>query len=111
MERREFLVGLGSLLVLASTGCSSSSTSTSADGFDVRSSVVNAHSHVVTVFNADLESPPAGGADYLSTDVSAHLHQISLSAAQLAAIQSGQTVTVTSTVEAAHQHTWTIRKP
>lgn len=118
MQRREFLIGLGTMLlvapVLAATGCGGDDSSTSptppADGFDVESSADLAHRHSIRVLTADLANPPAG-VTYTSTNVSAHVHAVSLTAAQLAAIQAGQTVTVDSNLASAHRHTWAIRKP
>ncbi|MDD5773490.1 MAG: hypothetical protein PHX78_08525 [bacterium] len=100
-------------------GCKSSSNSTSSSdtsGFQVTSSATNGHTHSVTILSADLASLPAAGATYTSTSSggsyysSGHTHTIFLSQQQLTAINSGSTVTVTSSVTESHTHDWVITK-
>ena len=51
---------------------------------------------MVCVASSDLTNPPAAGATYTTTSVSGHTHTVTLTQAQLASIQSGSTVTVTT---------------
>jgi hypothetical protein len=117
MDRREFLIGLGAVMIAlpaASTfqGCGSNSSSDNAasvTAFSVASSIVFNHSHNVTIPFADLTNPPSGGVTYVS-DGDSHQHQIFLTEQQLADISRGRTDTVTSTVVNNHTHDWTITK-
>jgi hypothetical protein len=67
----------------------------------------------------DLQSPPAGGATYVTSsapdplatgapDDGAHTHTVTLSQAQLSSIKSGQTVTVTTSNNLDHTHTFAV---
>jgi hypothetical protein len=122
MERREFLIGLAAALVVPPTlaalsGCSSSSSSpSSAEGFDVASSIATGasgypHSHTVTVLLADLANPPAAGVSYLTSSSEGHTHQVTLSRSDLADLQEGKTRSETTTFVQGHAHTFTFRKP
>jgi hypothetical protein len=122
MERRKFLIGLGIALIAGPSlftlkGCGSSSNNNAAPanpatGFDVQSSVAGAHTHSVTVLLADLTAQPSAGVTYQSTTNSNHFHKITLTQQQLATINGGGTVTVTSIPDATgHSHDWTITKP
>jgi len=122
MERREFLVGLGVVLLGATalagvSSCSNGSTSaTPADGFNIDSSTASSsggipHSHIVTVLLADLANPPAAGVTYLTSSAEGHAHQVTISRADLADIQEGKTRSESTTVVSGHQHTFAFRKP
>ena len=75
----------------------------------VASDPIGPHTHTVTVFAADLTSPPSAGIVLTSTTVNNHAHTIALSAAQLTAIDAGQSVTVTGS-STGHTHDWMIRR-
>jgi len=122
MERREFLIGLGAVLLVpaalaAVSGCSNSSSSPSpADSFNITSSAGSApggysHSHIVAVLLADLANPPAAGVTYLTSSAEGHSHQVTLSKSDLADIQEGKTRTESTTVVSGHQHTFAFSKP
>ena len=92
-------------------GCGSSSTapSTVAD-ISVTSTVVNGHSHTLTIPAGDQLHP--ADTTYTTSTTLAHSHTVALSASQLASIAAGGTVTVTSsvsTVTGTHTHDFTIQ--
>ena len=115
MERREFLIGLGAALVAppamaALAGCGSSNSATS---FDVVSSVVNGHTHSITVLDADVANPPAVGVVYTTTFAGGHVHTVPVSRTELLAIQAAQSVNETSSLggQVPHEHTFAIAMP
>jgi len=98
-------------------GCTDDATSGgSCSGVSSTSSVDTQHSHTVCVLTTDLTSPPAAGVSYTTSNDSGHTHKVALTAANLTAIQSGQTVPVTSSSDVdpinnqAHTHTFMIKK-
>jgi hypothetical protein len=102
-------------------GYGSSSSSTGVDagvcsGVGGSSTTEDQHSHSICVPTADLTSPPANGQTYTSSNVSSHVHTLTLTNAQLASIEAGQTVMVTSASAVdpinndPHTHSWTLRK-
>ncbi|HEY1691637.1 MAG TPA: hypothetical protein VGG39_05730 [Polyangiaceae bacterium] len=114
--RREFLSHVATvtlfLVPLAEAACSSSSgngsSSGSCDGLDPTSTVALGHTHTVCVPSADLSNPPSGGATY-TTSGPDPTHTITLTQAQLQSIQSGQSVTVTTSVANNHTHDFTLQ--
>jgi hypothetical protein len=111
--RREFLSQATivlTLLPVAAAACSSSSAAGggSCDGLDPTSTVASGHTHRVCVPQADLTNPPAGGATY-TTSGPDPMHTITLTQAQLQSIQSGQSVTVTTSVANNHTHDFTLQ--
>jgi hypothetical protein len=131
LTRRQLLTRGTTLLVLTPilgpvlAACSSDDTSSSASagggadassggscaGTDSTSTVSEGHTHTVCVLTTDLSNPPANGMTYTSSDVDGHTHNIMLTMAQLASINSGTQVTVTSTAAAdGHTHDWSIAK-
>jgi len=112
MKRRKFLVAVLSLSLAAAVGCSSGTpTSATTNGFHVQSTATNAHSHSVTILDADLANPPAAGVTYTSSATEGHSHTLSLTQAELVTIQGGGSVTENSSQSFSHFHTWTIIKP
>ncbi len=111
LNRREFLSrATVSLLLVPVAACSSSNGSTpSCDGLDATSSVALGHTHTVCVLQTDLTSPPSAGVTY-TTSGPDPTHMVSLTAAQLAMIQAGQTVTVTTSVANNHTHQFVLVK-
>jgi hypothetical protein len=114
--RRELLTrGTTLLLLIPVVGCSSSSDDTSGGscaGVDSTSTVNSNHSHTVCVLTTDLTSPPGAGVTYTTSNVGSHTHMVMLTAANLTAINTGQTVMVTSTSDGspAHSHDFMIKK-
>ncbi len=66
------------------------------------SSITGNHGHALTIPSADLNSALAMSYDI--TGAAGHRHDITLSPAQLAQLKAGQTVTVASSIGAAHSH-------
>jgi|HubBroStandDraft_1064217.scaffolds.fasta_scaffold431974_1 hypothetical protein len=91
-------------------GSSPNGENTGCPGVDTVSTVVDAHTHSVCVLTSDLTAPPAAGATYTSTTALGHSHTITLTAAQLSSINSGQSVTVTSSSVEGHTHDFAIVK-
>ncbi len=79
--------------------------------FQVISSANDYHTHSVEILFADITSPPSGGITYTSSSTLNHTHTINLSMQQLTGINSGSTVTVTSSADGSHSHNWVITKP
>ena len=109
LTRRAFLTRSTTVLLLVpiAASCTSSSysnpnpgpnTSGGCDGIDATSTVVDAHDHMVCVLTSDLTNPPAAGVTYTSTNASGHTHSVTLTHDQLAAVEAGTEVTVTSSV-------------
>lgn len=117
MNRREFIIKMGAAfisvpVVLSLSSCGGDGGgSSSSDGFDVTSSVGAGHTHDVRILTADLANPPGGGVQYTSTNVNSHVHTVTLTQADLTAINSGGQVSVNSSTNDGHLHTWTIQKP
>ncbi|HUJ63499.1 MAG TPA: hypothetical protein VLX92_33600 [Kofleriaceae bacterium] len=110
------------LFIPIAASCSSSSSAKpdasggTCDGVDVTSSVNASHTHQVCVLTSDLTAPPASGVTYTTTLVGAHTHTVTLAQADLQTIESGGTVTVTSSSDVDptngmdHTHTFAIMK-
>jgi hypothetical protein len=74
------------------------------------SSVTLGHTHELCVPASDLGSPPAGGTTYTTSTTQGHFHGVSLTQAQLAVVNQGGTVTITTTVIDKHTHDFQIQK-
>jgi hypothetical protein len=126
MTRRELLSKSTVLLLLvpvAACGSSSSGTPDSdagvilpdedaatCDGVFSIGTVDDNHTHSLCVPTTDLKTPPAGGSTYTTSNTDGHTHPVTLTAAQLASIESGTTVTVTTGGTSPYPHTFTILK-
>lgn len=60
------------------------------------------HGHALAIARADLDSTTARS--YNITGTANHAHSVSFTPAQLQALKAGQSVTVTSSTDAAHEH-------
>ena len=125
-SRRDFLVRATTALLLVpiAARCTSSNNNPSTgpdntggcDGIDSTSTVNDAHDHMVCVPTTDLTNPPQGGARYTTTNDGGHTHSVTLTQAQLASIESGDDVTVTTSSNVdpynnvAHTHAFMITK-
>lgn len=113
MQRRRFLIKAGrSFPVIAGAvyliRCGKSSTSPSAVAAIVSTStVVNGHTHQVTVPDSDQMHPQ--DTTYTSTTAQAHQHMVTLTASQLSTLAAGGAVTVTSTQNDGHRHDFTFQ--
>jgi hypothetical protein len=137
MERREFLVAGGSLLLILPAGwlvagCDDDNGHPVDAGVDARadagdasattdgsvstgvlrftSSVVAGHQHDFTITLAELATPPSGGFTRDTGVAQAHVHQVTLSQTELMMIAGGQTVTKDTTLVAGHLHTFTFNR-
>jgi hypothetical protein len=67
--------------------------------------VTNNHTHTLCVPTTDLTSPPAGGKTYTTSVALNHSHTVVLTQAQLQTIDSGGSVTVTTSSPLPHNFT------
>jgi hypothetical protein len=120
LTRREILSQSTTLLLMVPlaplAGCSSSSSGSTADsgapapcdGIEDTSTVTNNHTHTLCTLTSDLENPPAAGVDYTTSFNAGHSHTVTLTQAQLQSIESGGSVTVTTS--SPYPHNFTISK-
>jgi hypothetical protein len=80
------------------------------DGLGARSSLTEGHVHDLCVPAADLSSPPAGGKTYDTSSEDGHMHRVTLDAAQLAAVNRGEVVRVTTSTEDGHAHAYSLAR-
>ena len=120
LTRRELLSQSTVLLLVpiagAIAGCSSSSSAStggspddsgSCDGVFETSTVTANHTHTLCVPTTDLTSPPAAGVTYTTSIAAGHSHTVVLTQAQLQSINSGGSVTVTTSSPFPHNFTIT----
>lgn len=115
LTRRELLSRSTALLLVpvvgAISGCASSSGGSSGgpagscDGVFETSTVTDNHTHTLCVPTTDLTSPPAAGMTYTTSIALNHSHTVMLTQAQLETIESGGSVTVTTSSPAPHDFT------
>jgi hypothetical protein len=117
LSRRELLSQSTVLLFLVPVAglaaCSSSTpseTAASCDGVFETSTVTDNHTHTLCVPTTDLTAPPAAGTLYTTSLNDGHTHQVALTQAQLQTIESGGSVTVTTTSSTPNPHNFTISK-
>lgn len=124
MKRRQVLIQVGSvLLVLPASrllgGCGGSTpdrgstppaneppqgSGTGDAPLRFTSTVVDGHTHALSLERSNLQSPPSGGLQSQTTSAAGHVHVVELTEADLRALQSGQVVTKTTTSNAGHTH-------
>ena len=123
MERKQFLIyattatGLLPLLI-TQIGCAydapgaevEDDTQGSTDGFKVMSSRDNFHRHDIIILFADVSDPPASGKTITSSGP-IHTHDVLLGMADFQALQNGEEVVKTSSLDARHSHTFAIQVP
>ena len=100
---------VGASLVVLGCGSSTTAPSSVAD-INVTSTVVNGHSHTVTIPAGDQLHP--ADTTYTTSTTLSHSHTVTLTASQLSSIAYGGTVTVTSsvsTVTGSHTHDFTFQ--
>ena len=109
--RRIGLVGFGlAVLIILLTGCRSPSSPIPGEEMTFTSSSEQSHTHVVTLFRSDIESPPASGIS-METSISAgHFHQMTMTQQELIAVNNGTTVSIVTTVDSGHSHAFQIMK-
>ena len=114
MNRRAFVIHAGKAFPIVAgalyvIGCGSSNPASPSAVAEVSSvsTVVNAHSHTVTVPASDQLHT-----SYTSSSSLSHVHMVTLTASQLASLAAGGSVTVTSTASTAtgnHTHDFTFQ--
>jgi hypothetical protein len=125
-SRRDFLIRATTTLLLVpiAARCTTSSqngpptgpNNSGCDGVDSTSSVVDYHDHTVCVLTTDLTNPPQTGARYTTSSNGGHTHTVTLTQAQLASIENGDDVTITTSSNVdpqnnvAHTHEFMITK-
>ncbi len=115
LTRREMLSQSSTVLLLlvpvaGAAGCGSSSSGSSGpggscDGIEDTSTVTNNHTHTLCTLTSDLTNPPAAGVSYTTSTNAGHNHTVMLSQAQLQSIESGMSVTVTTSSPFPHNFT------
>jgi hypothetical protein len=112
LKRAQVTLLLVPIAGLAGVACGNSSggSSSGCDGPDPTSSVTNGHTHTVCVESTDLTTPPANGVTFTTSVTEDHTHTVSLTQTQLQTIAMGQEVTVPTSVNAGHMHTFMIVK-
>jgi len=104
------LIGIAVLFLAGGVLASAcSEESASAGDITVTSFIDAGHTHRVTIKGADIESPPAADKIIDTTYSGGHRHTISLTPEDFESIKNGSKVTVTSSSDAGHTHTFAIK--
>ena len=126
MNRREFLiqcaaaaVAIPAAMLLAGCGGGGGGgggtpAPASSAGFSLTSTAdQTGHNHAVTILFADLTSQPAAGVTYTTSagGSTAHTHTLHISQAELNDINSGRTDRISTSIDLAHSHEFSITKP
>jgi len=108
---RMAIVWMAGLLVFGTlAGLACSKKSASSGDMTVTSSIDSGHSHAVTVLGADIETPPATDQTIDTTSSGGHKHTITLTSQDYQSMKDGNEVTVTSSSNSGHTHTFKIKK-
>jgi hypothetical protein len=119
MERREFVIRLGSILIVLPaagilTSCGGDDTvepgGTNTTALKFTSSEDGGHTHTFEISLATLANAPSAGHTASTSNDGGHTHTVVLNMDQLRQIESGSTVTVETTVDAMHTHRFTFAK-
>ena len=92
--------------------CSSSTTNNNPSQM-FTSSLVNSHTHTVTLTMNQLQSPPAGGISLTTSSASGHTHSFAMTQAQLTTVDGGTDVNIvtgSSDVGGTHTHEFAISR-
>ena len=98
------------LLVGGVVALACSKKSVSPGDVTVTSSTDAGHTHQVTIEGSDIEIPPAADKTVNATYSGGHRHTITLTPQDYESIKDGGEVTVTSSSNAGHTHTFVIKK-
>ncbi len=79
---------------------------TGPQSFTFTSTNVNGHTHTLIVQAEELNDTPASGVSRDTSEALGHTHNVELSELELDEIAAGGTVTVTTSVEDGHSHTF-----
>jgi len=108
---RTALIATAVLLLVGSVATlACSKESVSPGDITVTSSVDAGHTHRITVRGADVERPPAADKTIDATYSGGHRHTVTLTLQDYESIKNGDEVSVTSTSDAGHAHTFDIKK-
>jgi hypothetical protein len=117
MERRQFLINSGKVLLVLPAGwalanCSSNNsnvppTNVTTATRTFTSSVTAGHTHDFTLSGTEIDTPPGGGIMRDTSTTLNHFHMVTLTAAQLSQIAAGQVVTMDTSLVDGHLHTFT----
>jgi hypothetical protein len=117
MERRQFLINGGKVLLVLPAGwvlanCSNT-TSSPAPSTNVgtgtlmfTSSITEGHNHTFSMTVQEIDSPPSGGISRDTSTTLNHMHVVTLTAAQMDQIAAGQVVTMDTSLVQNHLHTF-----
>lgn len=118
MDRKQFLIYISTAtgllpLLLAEISCSdytSDGSSMDDDSFTVVSSSDGGHTHSVTIFFTDVNSPPSSDKTLVTSGTS-HTHTLILSQSDFQALSDGQEISRDTSTNSSHKHTFTIKVP
>lgn len=117
MKRNEFLrvgllgAGFGLIQVLMSRcGSSPSAPSDPGDENTFTSSSDQGHTHTVRISKSEVQSPPSAGISRSTSSASGHTHAFAMTQTQLMDCNNGATITITTSIDTGHSHTFQIAK-
>jgi hypothetical protein len=124
MQRRDFLIKGGSVLLILPAGWALSSCDDD-DDFDddddngggtptggtatrlrFTSSLVDGHTHLFDIAFTSLDAPPSAGISGNTSTDNGHVHVVTLTADELARISAGETITKDTSLSDGHLHTF-----
>ncbi len=113
MQRREFLVRIGELIVilpavkvLAACG----SAAPKVPSLSYTSTNVEGHTHSAAIADSLLSAPPASPTELDTSNVFNHIHTVTLTQQNLQDIENGQTVNITTSSADGHTHAFAFSK-
>ncbi len=113
MTRRGFvrfaLLGGAAVIAAAGAACYGSGSS-SPDTQVFTSSLVNDHTHVVTMSKSEIQSPPAAGITLTTSANQNHTHTLAMTRDELTTVNGGTTVSVLTSTDQGHNHSFMISK-
>jgi hypothetical protein len=74
------------------------------------SSITGGHDHTFTIDDTSFTAPPDAGVSGDTSTDSSHSHSVSVTSAQLASVETGDSVSVTTGVAGGHTHVFTFVK-
>jgi hypothetical protein len=115
MNRREVIFRIGGLLLALPASrvllaCGGDNGGTDPNSLRFISSSELGHTHFFFLDKNEITSPPTAGIDRLTTNDLAHTHSVRLTEADLDNINAGQTVTITTSNDDNHTHTFNFHK-
>jgi len=99
---------LAALIIFAGQACSSTTSDIPFTEKSYYSTTVQGHSHSVTLYRTEIDS--AQPILRTTSLVNAHTHNVSLSQAQVQSLKDGANVNVETTVDSGHSHTFSFQK-